>query len=243
MSRSRSSSRGSRAKRQQSRTRLILVVVVVAVVLVGLLIVLSQLGQGETAVALDRDYDVYTQEADRSEDAVGYAIGSPDAPATLVEYSDFSCPHCFDLSVVMHDVIDEYVADGSVRVVFKPISFVNPPYSAPAAAAAVCAGEQGKFWEMHDQIWALYEQTGPGAYVPSNLNSAAQAIGLDTTEFRRCYNDSETASEVTAVITEAQSKGITGTPTMFLNGEPLPYRGAEVAYTDIANAIEAVAGE
>ncbi len=244
MARSRTSSRTSRAQRQkQSRMRLIAVVVVVAVVFVGVMIALSQLGQSESALDLDRSYDEYTQEVDRSEEGVGYAIGDPDAPATLTVFSDFSCPHCYDLSIPIHEIIDEYVPSGDVRVVYKPVAFVNPPYSGPAASAAICAGEQGKFWEMHDQIWVLYEETGPGAYVPANLNTAAQTIGLDQAAFRRCYNDTATVTEIDNVISEAQAKGITGTPTMFLNGEPLPYRGEEVAFTDMANAIEAAAGQ
>ncbi len=230
-----------RAQRErQKQMRLIIGVAVLAVVAVAVIFLLTR-PRNVTAL-VDTNYEGIPQEVDETGTGVGFALGEPDAPVTIVEYSDFSCPHCFNLSSPMKQIIDEYVRTGDARVVFKPITFVNPPYSRPAAQAAICAGYQGKFWEMHDQIWALYEGTGPGAYTPGQLNRMAQALSLDMDEYERCYNSSDVQADVDAVLTEAGERGVNGTPTLFVNGQEVPYRGPDAAYIDLSVAIEAIAG-
>lgn len=229
-----------KAQRKQSQLIVIGAVVLLAVLAVGVLILLNRPPQA--AVQADADYSGLTQEIVDADQGVGFGIGDPDAPVTLVEYSDFSCPHCRDLAVVIEQLIDEYVTTGDLRIVFKPISFVNPPYSTAAAQAAVCAGEQGKFWEMHAAIWSLYDASGPGAYSQRQFAALAEAAGLDGDTFRSCYISASTTTKVQSVLNEAQLIGINSTPTMFLNGEPLIYRGAQSAYGDLKNAIEAVLG-
>lgn len=233
-----------RRTQRQRRGRIFLIVgvLVVAVVIVGAVILLTGPRSGAVA-AVETNYDGLVQQVDRSTgQGPGYAIGDPDAPVTLVVYSDFSCPHCHDLTATIHRLIDEYVPVGQLRVVYKPISFVNPPYSRPAAQAAICAGDQGAFWEMHDQIWAFYENAGPGAYTQRQLAGAAEAIGLDGNAFRSCFVSADTTSQVDAVLAEAQTLGITGTPTLFINGQQVGYRGADTAYADLKAAIETELG-
>jgi protein-disulfide isomerase len=227
-------------RRQRSQIQLIVGVAVVAVAAVVILILLSN--QPNAGATVDSDYSTYTQAIDRSEVGVGLSIGSATAPVTLVEYSDFSCPHCRDLSDVVHQLIDEYVASGDLRVVFKPVSFVNPPYSTAAAQAAVCAAEQGKGWEMHDGIWALFDSTGPGAYVQRQLVRTAGSIGLDSDAFADCFASADATADVQSVLQQAQQLNITGTPVMFVNGQQVTYRGADVAYGDLKIAIEAILG-
>lgn len=230
-----------RAQRErQKQMRLIIGVAVVAVVVVAAVIVLTRPRNVDAVV--DTTYEGIPQEVDESGTAVGFALGEPDAPVTIVEYSDFSCPHCYNLSGPMEQIVEDYVREGDARVVFKPITFVNPPYSRPAAQAAICAGYQGKFWEMHNQLWALYEGTGPGAYTPGQLNRMAQALALDMAEYEQCYGSSDVEAQIEAVLTEAGERGVTGTPTIFVNGQEVPYRGPEVVYDDLAVAIEAIAG-
>ncbi len=240
-SRNRIEERRSQRQRRSRRTFLIVGVLVAAIGVVGIVIALTGPGRGAVA-AVDTNYEGLTQEVDRTGEGPGFAIGDPNAPVTLIEYSDFSCPHCHDLTGAIHQLIDEYVTAGDLRVVYKPISFVNPPYSRPAAQAAICAGEQGKFWEMHDQIWALYDSTGPGAYTQRQLAASAEAIGLDGNEFRSCFVSSDTSSQVDAVLAEAQVRGINGTPTLYINGQQVGYRGADTAYADLKAAIEAELG-
>ena len=162
---------------------------------------------------------------------------TPNALVTLVEYSDFSCSHCYELSSVVHQLIEVYGTSGELRVVYKPIAFVNPATSIPAAQTAICAGQQGQFWQMHDEIWKLYEQGGIGAYTNSLLSARAAEIGLDTNEFNKCYNS--VGAEIDAVLVEANQLGISGTPTIYLNDKPFAYRGADTAFADLSAAIEA----
>jgi protein-disulfide isomerase len=229
-----------REKRQrQARSRLIIGVVIGAVVLTGVLILVS-IPRSNAAEAAS-DYSSLNQTIDDS-GAIGFAIGDESAPVTLVDYSDFSCPHCHDLSSAIDRLIDEYVRDGSLRIIYKPVSFVNPPYSIPAAQAAVCAGQQGKFWEMHDQLWSLYETKSVAGYTRPNLVDAAVAIGLDQDEFEACYSSEEALAEVQGVLEEVQALGIQGTPTLYANGQQVGYSGPDAFYEQMVLVIEAQVG-
>jgi protein-disulfide isomerase len=227
------------SQRRQAQTRLIIGVVVGALVLTGLLILVSiPRGSADVVVA---DYSGLSQAIDNS-GAIGFAIGEETAPITLVEYSDFSCPHCHDLAGAIERLIQKYGRDGSLRVVFKPVSFVSPPYSFPAAQAAVCAGEQGKFWEMHDQLWSLYESKSSIGYTRPNLVDSAAAIGLDQDQFEACYSSEDTLAEVQGVLDEVEALGIQGTPALYVNGQPIGFLGPEAFYEQMAQVIEAQVG-
>lgn len=229
-------SRRAQRQKQQQQTRLIIAVVVIAVVAVAAVVLLTRPQQVTTAV--ETNYEGLQQSVVENETGIGFAIGDPNAPVTLTDFSDFSCPHCYNLSTPVEQLIDDYVRSGDLRVVFKPVSFVNPPYSEPAARAAVCAGYQDKFWEMQAQIWALYEASGPGAYTAGQLNNLAESIGLDMQQYNQCYGATATAEAVQSVITEAGERGVTGTPTLFVNGQQVPYRGEDTVYNDLSFIIE-----
>jgi protein-disulfide isomerase len=228
-------------RQRQSQTRLIVGVVIGALVITGVLILISipRGGSSSTAVA---DYSGLNQAIDNSGTAIGFSIGEDSAPVTVIEYSDFSCPHCYDLSQYTDRLIEEYVRDGSLRIVYKPVSFVNPPYSIPAAQAAVCAAQQGKFWEMQDQIWSLYAAKSPAGYTRPNLVDQAVAIGLDQNAFETCYSSEETLAQVRGVLDEVQALGIQGTPTLYVNGQQINYAGPEAFYNQMVTMIEAQAG-
>jgi len=185
-------------------------------------------------------YEDLTQEIDRS-GAVGIAIGDADAPVTLVEYSDFSCPHCFNLYPVIGQLIEDYAAHGNLRVVLKPISFVNPTYSEPAARAAVCAGEQGKGWDMVDQIWNIGSSLGPYAYEQEIFEGRVGDLGLDVDAFSDCFTSPDTAADVQAVIDEAMELGINGVPALFVNEKPVQL--AEDVQEVMTREIEAQLGQ
>jgi protein-disulfide isomerase len=146
-------------------------------------------------------------------------IGEPDAPAVLTEFGDFACPHCYEFSLQAHQLIDTYVADGSLKIVYKLVSFVNPQTSPTAAAAGLCAAQQGKFWEMHDALFGLLNTRGSAAFTRSNVSDLAADLGLDEGEFGDCLTSGQTRQTVQSVLAEAQRLGITGTPTLLFNGE------------------------
>jgi len=142
-----------------------------------------------------------------------YAQGPKNAKVTLIEISDFQCPYCKRHNPTMEQVMDEY--EGQVRRVWVhfPLTSIHP-HAMKASEATECAGEQGKFWEMHDIIFE--NQT---AMTVDNLKSYAKNIGLSSSEFDTCLDDSKYSSKVQQHMQAAQSAGITGTPGTFVNGQ------------------------
>jgi len=185
-------------------------------------------------------YEGFFQEVDRS-GAVGIAIGDANAPVTLVEYADFSCPHCFNMYPVIGQLIDEYASEGKLRVVLKPISFVNPPYSVPAAQAALCAAEQSRGWEMVDQIWDVGANIGPNAYTQSIFEERIGVLGLDVDIFTDCFTSPDTEADIVAVGDEAVALGINGVPAVLINRKSIPL--TEDMYDALAEEIEVQLGE
>ncbi|NDJ55126.1 MAG: thioredoxin domain-containing protein [Chloroflexi bacterium] len=237
------SSSSSRSRRSQSRnqTPIVIGIAVAAVVLVVGVIAATVIPGGQAA-AVSIDYSGLEQSIDREygAGAIGFSLGDPNAPVTLVEYSDFSCPHCNDLSEAVHQLIEDYVRDGQLRIVYKPVAFVNPTTSTPAARAAVCAAEQGVFWEYHDVLWGIFRRNGPNAYTPAIMTREfAELSGVSEAEFEACYSSPETIAEIEAVLRETQTIGVTGTPTLFVNGQTVGYRGAQFVYGDLVQAIDA----
>ncbi len=154
--------------------------------------------------------------------------GKPDAPITIVEFSDFQCPFCGRAQPTLARVLDEYPDD--VRLLFRhmPLSFHK---DAPLAhRASVAAGEQGRFWEMHDRIFGQQRDLSRNTLV-----AHAQAIGLDVARFQRDLDDPKLDADVERDLAEARELGITGTPAFFINGRLLS--GAQ-PYSAFRNEIE-----
>jgi protein-disulfide isomerase len=106
----------------------------------------------------------------------GYGVlGDPTAPIEVVEYSSFGCPHCKDLQSEIKSLLP-FIRDGEVRLTFVPIYNVSPPGADEGARAAVCAGRQGKFFEMHDVMFIWIGSTGYGY---RNILSASLQLELD----------------------------------------------------------------
>jgi protein-disulfide isomerase len=146
------------------------------------------------------------------------SIGPETAAVTIVEFSDFQCPFCGRVGPTLRKIEEEY--GDQVRIVFKhqPLDFHA---KAPAAhAAAEAAHRQGKFWEMHDKIFANQKQMSPEKYT-----EYATELGLDVEQFEKDMASAEVKSRVDADKKEAAKLGSTGTPAFFING--LNLRGAK----------------
>ena len=152
-------------QRRQRQLAILLGVAGVAIIVVVALILTSQSSASSVTAENVGDYSAFPQGID--EDGAPY-IGEVDAPLTLTEYSDFACPHCSNFSTQVHRLIDTYVADGSLKIVYKPVSFVAQT-SPTAAAAGLCAAEQGMFWEMHDALYGLLDTQGSGSATPGAI--------------------------------------------------------------------------
>ncbi|GAB4526085.1 MAG: hypothetical protein Fur0018_11170 [Anaerolineales bacterium] len=148
----------------------------------------------------------------------GSAMGDPNAPITVVEFSDFQCPACkafFDN--VEETFVTEYVATGKVRFVYRSMGLWIGQESADAAEAAYCAGEQGKFWEYHNFLFANQTGENVGAFLEKRLVAFAQNVdGLDTGAFQDCVNSNKYVQQVNADGADGRQAGVQGTPTLFV---------------------------
>jgi len=145
-------------------------------------------------------------------------LGSDDAPITLVEFGDYQCFFC---NKFFHDteqsILENYVETGKVKIIFKDFTIIGPD-SIGAANAAHCAGDQGKFWEYHDELYNQWNGENNGWASDENLVKFAQNIGLKGDEFEQCMSDGKYKQLVSASSTDAKNLGITGTPAFFVIG-------------------------
>ncbi len=139
--------------------------------------------------------------------------GSDNAKVTIVEFSDFQCPYCKRFRDASLDALIEKYGD-KVRFVFRdfPLTSIHPQAQI-AAEAAECANEQGKFWEMHDLIYANQDALSNDSY-----KGFADQIGLDAQKFNDCLSTNKYADEIAADEKDGEAYGVTGTPTFFING-------------------------
>ena len=140
--------------------------------------------------------------------------GSAQATVAIVEFSDFECPFCGRyVTQTLPRITSEYIANGKIQYFFVhfPIESLHPG-AFRAHEAAICAGEQGKFWEMHDRLFANQK-----ALTDADLHGHANAIGLDMARFGPCVEDGRATSQVREDQALGQRTGVGGTP-LFLVG-------------------------
>jgi len=156
--------------------------------------------------------------------------GSTSAPVTVVEFSDFQCPFCRGFTPTLK-LIEKNFAD-KVHIVYRqdPIPSLHP-FAFKAAEASLCAQEQGKFWELHDAMFA--DQTKLGV---ADLKQRARALGMDGKKFDSCLDTGRNVERVQKDMADAQRVGVRGTPAVFVNGVEL--KGGAVPYDVVAAAIQ-----
>jgi len=143
----------------------------------------------------------------------GQSKGPSNAPINIVEFSDYQCPYCIRFFRDTMPLIEqEYINTGKVKYVFRnlPLESIHP-FAVKAAEAADCAGEQGKFWQMHRRLFSNQEALGP-----ADLQLHAQSIGLDLTRFNQCLSGGSHAPAIRKGAEEAFSAGIQGTPAFVI---------------------------
>lgn len=146
-----------------------------------------------------------------------FAAGDKNANVVIVEFSDFECPYCQKAARdTLPSVLGGAVRRGDALFVFRHLPLAIHRNSRPLAEAAVCAGRLGKFWEMHD---ALFAPTFPPA-ARLNISDVAHSVGIDSSRFTQCLGTTDAKSIVDRDLAEAERLQITGTPT-FLIGRRL----------------------
>lgn len=164
------------------------------------------------------------------------AMGDPEAPVEIVVYSDFLCIHCRNFYAETEPLlIDNYIATGQVYYVYRVFIPGVSADSARSAEAAYCAADQGKFWDMHDALFANYDYGAANGYSSKVLAAVADLAGLDTGQLESCLDANTYSSQVQQDIQMAQDQGVNATPTFFVNGQEI--RGAQ-PYEAFQQAIE-----
>lgn len=146
--------------------------------------------------------------------ADGPSRGDAGAPVTIVEFSDYECEFCGRAEEVVRKVLAAY--PGRVRLVHEAFPLAGHPRAPKAAEAAFCAGEQGRYWEMHDSLFA-----GQGALGVDDLKGRARMLHLDAPKFDACLDSGRMAPVVEASRKLGEEIGVDATPSFFVNGRPV----------------------
>jgi protein-disulfide isomerase len=148
-------------------------------------------------------------------------LGSPDAPVTIVEYSEYLCPYCRNFALETFPRIEEeYIDTGKVKFIFRDF----PVHGQPAVAMAVvaeCAADQGKFWEMQSFLWGRYDAWSQSEDLLATVQGYAAELGMDTDEYTTCLQEGTVVDRIIEDYNIGVQDGVSGTPAFFINGTPV----------------------
>ncbi len=153
--------------------------------------------------------------------------GRADAPVQLVEFADYQCPYCQKVNPDLNKLLKEF--DGKVSVVYKDFPLPMHAYAEKAAEAARCAGDQGKYWEYHNQLFSDKK------FQTDDLKQEAKTLKLDSGKFDQCLDSGQQSAKVALDRDEASKLGLSGTPSFFLNGH---FFSGAVDYTLLHQMVE-----
>ena len=183
----------------------------------------NQKGQGMLAEYYDqlkKDMDIQVllppyQPPKVAVDATGPTKGAANAPVTIVEFSDYECPYCVRAEPIVREVLAAY--PGKIRLVYRDYPLPMHAKAPKAAEAAHCAGDQGKYWEMHDKLFGANGKID----VPDLKAAAREVPGIDGGKFDQCLDSGVKAKEVEMHKKAGDDAGVSGTPAFFVNGRLL----------------------
>lgn len=148
-----------------------------------------------------------------------YYKGSPDAPVKVVEYSDFQCPACSSFFQRLEGQIDQrYIETGKVQWIYRDLPLRIPPNAIPAAEAARCAGDQNKYWPMHNLLLSRQREWQDDRDLTPRMVSYAGELGLDRAAFKRCLADDRHLPALQQADATARQNGIDATPSFVVDG-------------------------
>lgn len=179
-----------------------------------------------------------SKQADEGVNIEAHFKGNPESSIKLVEYSDFQCPACAQFYPYVKSLMEEY--GESLSFEYKHFPLINiHPLAVPAAKAADAAGQQGKFWEMHDKLFENQAVWSKSANANGFFVQYAEELELDVALFKRHLNSSLISKSIDDSFNEARSLGFTGTPTFVLNGETMKFTTFDEFRDQIVSAVEA----
>ena len=143
--------------------------------------------------------------------------GKADAPVTIIEFSDYQCPFCGRfVKNTLTEITQKYIDTGKVKYVFRDFPLDFHKLAPKASEAANCAGDKGKYWEMHDKLFE-----NQSALTLDNLRQYATDIGLDAESFNACIDSGKHAAEITKDLEDGKKAMVSGTPS-FIIGKTQP---------------------
>ncbi|HWC75185.1 MAG TPA: thioredoxin domain-containing protein [Gemmatimonadales bacterium] len=169
----------------------------------------------------------------------GYTLGTGDPVVEITEYSDFECPFCANFATIqMPTIKDQLINTGKVRWRYRDYPLPAHQYSRFAAHAAQCAGEQGRFWDMHDQLFYHHQWAQTGKDPSALFRDFAKTIGLNLERYDACMASGRYASRIEFSRQEGDRLQVSGTPTFFINGKMFTGpRATSDAFKAIADSI------
>ena len=157
------------------------------------------------------------------------AKGPADAPVTIIEFSDFQCPYCSRVNPTLARLKDRY--GDSIRIVFRDFPILQlHAQAAKAAEAGACANDQGKFWPMHDLMFANQARLDV-----TSLKQHAATLGLDAAAFEKCLDSGKHTAEWQKDSADAAKAGVQSTPAFFVNGRPVIGAQPYEAFAEVVN--------
>lgn len=151
---------------------------------------------------------------------VGYDLGDPTAPIVMVEFSDFGCPYCAQHALqAFPSLRSEFIETGKVFYKYVPFVIGMFPNGERAVRAAECAGEQGRFWAMHDSVYANQNAWKRGSEPDRVLGALARQTVPDAARWQSCYAADRRADRTRLANAGAARLGVRATPTFFVNGQ------------------------
>jgi protein-disulfide isomerase len=173
--------------------------------------------------------------------AEGYLIGKPDAPVKIEEFADFECPACGRFATITEpDVRKRMIETGQANLTFYDFPLPQHRNSQSASNAAACANDQGKFWEMHDQLfggqdqWSTEATNNPKPF----FMTYAKALQLDMTKFEQCYDSRTHQKRIENNFAEGERRRVNSTPTFMIGG--MRYANA-LSYDELKAAVDSAA--
>lgn len=202
-------------RRRKSGTNLWVIGGIVAVAVLAVALVIfnnSALGASSARISFDPP-------AAAPLDKCGAAsCGSDNAPVTLDVFADFQCPYCLQFEPVLQQLAGPYIDTGKVKLVYHNFTIIGPE-SDTAAQAAMCAGDQNKFWMFANDLFKHQGTENSGVFTAANLKQLAAAAGLNTATFNSCLDSGKYKAAVAQQLADGQQKGVQATPSFFVNGQ------------------------
>lgn len=218
----------------------VLVAVIVAVVLMSQRAASNDTAQQNTNVNANPGSTPSAPRQIAAGAADPYARGATNTTVTLEEFSDFQCPACGGLEPGLRKVVKDYT-DRGVKLVFRNYPLPMHRYAFFAARAAEAAGQQGKFWEMHDTLYDNQKEWSDSMEPRVQFDAYATRLGLDVQRFKADMEREDLTERIKADMQRGNTLNVRGTPTVYLNGREL-MPGKLVTEEDLRRELDAALG-